>query len=69
MKKIFSKSLAMAVVLAAGFSFAAEAAVFGTDVKTEQGVVTGVCDEQHKVVEWLGVPLADAERWQAPKAL
>ena len=69
MKKIFSKSLAMAVVLAAGFSFAAEAAVFGTDVKTEQGVVTGVCDEQHKVVEWLGVPYADAERWQAPKAL
>lgn len=71
------KYLLTTTVLALGLvAQSADAAVFRNEVKTQQGVLVGAYDDQHQVVEWLGVPYAapatGANRWreaQKPKKL
>lgn len=71
MKQQYLRGLAAAVLLACSLGVTAEAAVFGNQVKTEQGLVTGAYDDKHQVVEWLGVPYAQpavgANRWRGPQ--
>lgn len=50
-----------------------EAADFPNEIKTKQGIVAGIYDDKHQVVQWLGVPYAQPavgeNRWrEAQKA-
>lgn len=75
MKSSYKKYLALALglTLATGLSFTNNVEAFSKEVKTEQGIVSGSYDEQHQVVEWLGVPYAQiaagANRYRAPQTL
>ncbi len=71
MKRSNFRSLAAAVLFACSLGAAVSAAAFSSEVKTEQGIVTGAYDTKHQVVQWLGVPYAQPaegeNRWRGPQ--
>lgn len=71
MRSKLNYQLGIIAILTIGLQLTANAAIFNKQVKIEEGIISGVYDDQHQVVQWLGVPYAQRatgkNRWHGPQ--